>query len=161
MAPAPRVLYLGPKGKRSIDSSIDAQVWMSSNQKNIARKHVQEMPEISWISRKSELAKLQYNPNDHTWGIFGCTKCYCYINLYASDDFWTPGHVSWGLLRHFLGILDRFLDHFWWKYWYFTSRLLKQSRIKYQYLHQKTKRPNSPIYLSGGPGNLFGGQGNM
>jgi len=47
MAPAPRVLYLGPKGKRSIDSPIDAQVWISSNQKNIARKRVQEMPEIS------------------------------------------------------------------------------------------------------------------
>ena len=135
----------------------EENVWMSSNPENIARKPVQEIAEISWNSRKFKLVNLQYNPNDHTWGIFGCTKRYYYINLYSSDDSWIPGHVSLGLLEHFLGILDRFLDHIWWKYWYFTSRLLKQSRIKYQYLHQKTKRPNSPIYLSGGPGNLFGG----
>ena len=53
MAPAPKVLYLGPKGKRSIDSSIDAQVWMSSNQKNIARNRVQERIKILGNSKKS------------------------------------------------------------------------------------------------------------
>ena len=47
MAPAPRVLYLGPKGKRSIDPHGNAMVWMSSNPKNIARKRVQERVEIS------------------------------------------------------------------------------------------------------------------
>ena len=26
-----------------------------------------------------------------------------------------------GLPRHFLRILDGFLDHFWWKYWYFSK----------------------------------------
>jgi len=41
----------------------------------------------------------------------------------------TPGHVSCGLLRHFLGIFDPFLDHFWWKYWYFsTGQYLCQDR---------------------------------
>ena len=113
---------------------------MSSNPKNIARKRVQERVEISWKSRKFKLVNLQCNPNDQNWGKFGCTKRYCYINLYSSDDSWTPGDVSWGLLRHFLGILDCFLDHFWWKYWYFTSGPLNQSRVKYQYLHQKTSR---------------------
>ena len=47
MAPAPRVLYLGPKGKRSIDSYGNAMVWISSNLKNIARKRMQESVEIS------------------------------------------------------------------------------------------------------------------
>ena len=42
MAPAPRVLYLGPKGKRSIDPCGMDQVWMPSNSTNIARKRVQE-----------------------------------------------------------------------------------------------------------------------
>ena len=42
MAPASRVLYLGPKGKRPIDFHGNAEVWMSSNRKNIARKRVQE-----------------------------------------------------------------------------------------------------------------------
>ena len=65
MAPAPRVLYLGPKGKRSIDYCVDDHVWMPSNPKNIARKCVQERVEISCNSRKSELVKLQYHPNDH------------------------------------------------------------------------------------------------
>ena len=117
-APAPRLLYVCPKGKVSSDYWVNAMVWMSSNPK---RKRVQERVKISWNSRKSKLVNLQYNPNDHKWGIFGCTKCYCYINLYSSDETWTPGHVSWGLLRHFLSILDRFLDHLWWKYWYCST----------------------------------------
>ena len=65
MAPAPRVLYLGPKGKRSIESCGMCQVWMPSNPTNIARKRVQESFAISCNSRKSELVKLQYHPNDH------------------------------------------------------------------------------------------------
>ena len=40
MAPASRVLYLGTKGKRSIDSWDMCQVWMPSNPTNIARKHI-------------------------------------------------------------------------------------------------------------------------
>ncbi len=47
MAPAPRVLYLGPKGKRSIDPCGMDQVWMPSNPTNIARKRVQEIVDIS------------------------------------------------------------------------------------------------------------------
>ena len=47
MAPAPRVLYLGPKGKRSIEPCGMCQVWMPSNPTNIARKRVQEIVEIS------------------------------------------------------------------------------------------------------------------
>ena len=47
MAPAPRVLHLGPKGKRSIDPCGMDQVWMPSNPTNIARKRVQEIVEIS------------------------------------------------------------------------------------------------------------------
>ena len=62
---APRILYLCPKGKFSTDPWDDDKVWMSSNQKNIARKRVQERVEISGNSRKSELVKLQYNPNDY------------------------------------------------------------------------------------------------
>ena len=65
MAPAPRVLYLGPKGKRSIEPCGMCQVWMPSNPTNIARKRVQEIFAISCNSRKSELVKLQYHPNDH------------------------------------------------------------------------------------------------
>ena len=65
MAPAPRVLYLGPKGKRSIEPCGMCQVWMPSNPTNIARKRVQESFPISCNSWKSELVKLQYHPNDH------------------------------------------------------------------------------------------------
>ena len=65
MAPAPRVLYLGPKGKRSIEPCGMCQVWMPSNPTNIARKRVQESFAISCNPRKSELVKLQYHPNDH------------------------------------------------------------------------------------------------
>ena len=46
MAPAPRVLYLGPKGKRSIEPCGMCQVWMPSNPTNIARKRVQEIVEM-------------------------------------------------------------------------------------------------------------------
>ena len=104
-----------------------------------ARKRMQERVEISWNSRKSELVKLQYNPNVYKWGIFGCPKSYCYINLYPSDGSWTLWHVFLGLLRHFLGILYGFLD---------------QSRVKYQYFRQQRSRKwgNGPIY----PGNDLG-----
>ena len=46
-APAPRLLYLCRKGKVSSNFWVDAMVWMSSNPKNIARKPVQEIAEIS------------------------------------------------------------------------------------------------------------------
>ena len=46
MTLVPKVLYLGTKGKLSIDSNGNSQVWMTSNPKNIARKHVQERVEI-------------------------------------------------------------------------------------------------------------------
>ena len=51
-----------------------------------------------------------------------------------------PPAVAYSLLWHFLGILDCFLDHFGWKYGYFTPRPLNQSRVKYQYSHQKKSR---------------------
>ena len=40
--PAPRVLYLDPKGKRCIDSCAMYQVWMPSNPKNIyaGKQHI-------------------------------------------------------------------------------------------------------------------------
>ena len=71
---------------------------------------MQERVEISWKSRKSELVKLQYNPNFYKWGISGCPESYCYINLYPMgyplmarglyDTFpWPPetfpGHIRW------------------------------------------------------------------
>ena len=45
---APRILYLCPKGKFSMDPWVDGKVWMSLNKKNIARKCVQERVEISF-----------------------------------------------------------------------------------------------------------------
>ena len=51
-----------------------------------ARKHVQEKVELSCNSRKSELVKLQYNPNDHKWGTFGCTNGYCYITIMIENQ---------------------------------------------------------------------------
>ena len=42
-----RLLYLCQQGKVSSNFWVDGKVWMSSNPKNIARKHVQEMAEIS------------------------------------------------------------------------------------------------------------------
>ena len=44
---APRILYLCPKGKFSTDPWVDGKASMCSNQKNIARKRVQERVEIS------------------------------------------------------------------------------------------------------------------
>ena len=74
---------------------------MPSNPKNSARKRVQEIFAISWNPRKSELVKLQYNPNDHKWGIFGCTKCYCYIDFYSSDEY-TGSVVTCSLNQRFV-----------------------------------------------------------
>ena len=96
-------------------------VWGSRKSVWGSKKRVQERFEVSWYSRRSELVKWQYNPNDHKWGIFGC------INLYPSDwDQWLLRDSVTrflGFLRKFLRILDGFLGHFWWKYWCFSKDL--------------------------------------
>ena len=88
---------------------------------------MQEIVEISWKSRKSELVRLKYKPKDYKWGTFGCPMSYCYINLYPSDwDQWLLRDSVTrflGFLRKFLRILDGFLGHFWWKYWCFSKDL--------------------------------------
>ena len=78
-----------------------------------ARKRMQERVEISWKSRKSELVKLQYNPNVYKWGISGCPESYCYINLYPMgyplmarglyDTFPWPPETFPGYIRWFPG----------------------------------------------------------
>ena len=94
-----------------MDSYGNAMVWMSSNHKilpgNVCRK-VWKFPESPG------------NPNWWTCNIILMTINEAYLvalSATATSNYipmMTPGHVSWGLLRPFLGILDRFLNHFWW-----------------------------------------------
>ena len=82
------------KGQLFSDLWQKCELKMPSNPEKSARKRVQEIFAISWNPRKSELVKLQYNPNDYKWGLFGCPKSYYYFNLCPSYDSWTLWHVS-------------------------------------------------------------------
>ena len=89
---------------------------------------MQEIVEISWKFRKSELVKLKYKPNDYKWGTFGCPMSYYYINLFPSDDSWTLWYVScaswdiswsnwmvsWAILDGNIDILARISSYIYW-----------------------------------------------
>ena len=103
-SPVPNCMTHGHLASSMVDQFTKGQLFsgnwqkwelkLPSNPKKSARKRVQEIFAISWNPRKSELVKLQYNPNDYKWGIFGCPTCYYYCNLCSSDDSWTLWHVS-------------------------------------------------------------------
>ena len=82
------------KGQLSLDIWVLMELGLSLNQEKSARKRKQEIVEISWKSRKSELVKLKYKHNYYKWAIFGCPMSYCFISLYPSDDSWTLWYVS-------------------------------------------------------------------
>ena len=112
--------------------------------KKSARKRIQEIVEISWKSRKSELVKLQYNPNDYKWGTFACPKSYYYINVYPSDHSWTLWHVycpSW---------------HISWPYWMFSWAVFGGNMDILAQISSYIFIGNMLVV----PGNLFGGSGN-
>ena len=84
-----------------------------------ARKRMQERVEISWKSRKSELVKLQYNPNVYKWCISVFPESDCYINVYPSDGSWTLDTFPKSF-PVYIGPFPHFLDLCWRKYWYLT-----------------------------------------
>ena len=114
-----------------------------------SKKRVQERFEVSWYSRRSELVKWQYNPNDHKWGIFGCIKD-CYIRI----QWWLLDSVTrfLGFPRQFLRILDGFLDHFWWKYWYFSKDWFTNLLGQWSSSLCLVNFPGSPSRFPGPPG---------
>ena len=115
------------KGQLSFDFWVFSELVLALNQKKSARKRMQEIVEISWKFRKSELVKLKYKPNDYKWGTFGCPTSYYYIILFPSDDSWTLWYVScasWDIS---------------WPNWMFSWA------IKYQYFHQIWPRKPSNL----------------
>ena len=106
-----------------------------------ARKRMQERVEISWNSRKSELVKLQYNPNVYKWCISVFPESDCYINVYPSDGSWTLDTFPKSF-PVYIGPFPHFLDLCWRKYWYLT---LDWSRKPYNMPRKCLRRPRKCV----------------